>query len=90
MERVISPTEAIINGKTFLAGTNNYLGLTFDPSCIAAGERRARPRGTGTTGSRIANGTYAVHLALERELADFLRRASTAWSSPPAIRPISA
>ena len=35
MERVLSPTEAIINGrKTLLVGTNNYFGLTFDPSCM--------------------------------------------------------
>ena len=40
--------------------------------------RRARRRstafGTGTTGSRIANGTYAMHRELERELASFLGR----------------
>ena len=37
MERVLSPTEAIINGKpTLLVGTNNYFGLTFDPSCMDA------------------------------------------------------
>ncbi|MEM7026420.1 MAG: 8-amino-7-oxononanoate synthase, partial [Pseudomonadota bacterium] len=37
MDRVLSPTEAIVKGRrTLLAGTNNYLGLTFDPSCIAA------------------------------------------------------
>ena len=37
MERVLSPTEAIINGrKTLLVGTNNYFGLTFDPSCMEA------------------------------------------------------
>jgi 8-amino-7-oxononanoate synthase len=33
MDRVLSPTEAIIKGRrTLLAGTNNYLGLTFDPA----------------------------------------------------------
>ncbi len=32
MERVLSATEALVNGRpTILAGTNNYLGLTFDP-----------------------------------------------------------
>jgi 8-amino-7-oxononanoate synthase len=37
MEQVISPTEAIINGRrTILAGTNNYLGLTFHPECVEA------------------------------------------------------
>jgi 8-amino-7-oxononanoate synthase len=73
--KVISPTRAIINGReTILAGTNNYMGVTFEPSCIAAGQQALAEFGTGTTGSRIANGTYDMHLALEREIADFLGR----------------
>ena len=72
MEKLISPTEAIINGRrTILAGTNNYLGLTFDPGCIDAACRALHDSGTGTTGSRAANGTYSGHVALEQELADF-------------------
>jgi 8-amino-7-oxononanoate synthase len=72
MERIISPTEAVVNGRrTILAGTNNYLGLTFDPDCIDAACQAVRESGTGTTGSRMANGTFAGHMALERELADF-------------------
>jgi 8-amino-7-oxononanoate synthase len=54
-----------------LAGTNNYLGLTFDPECIEAAQRALAEQGTGTTGSRMANGTFAAHLALEQELAAF-------------------
>lgn len=72
IERIISPTEAIIDGKpTILVGTNNYLGLTFDPECVAAGQAALAESGTGTTGSRMANGSYLPHLALERELAEF-------------------
>jgi 8-amino-7-oxononanoate synthase len=72
MEKVISPTEAVINGRPMiLAGTNNYLGLTFDPDCIDAAANAVRELGTGTTGSRMANGTYAGHIQLEQELADF-------------------
>lgn len=72
IDRIISPTEAIIDGKqTILVGTNNYLGLTFDPECVTAGQSALVEAGTGTTGSRMANGSYAPHLALERELADF-------------------
>src|SRR5216683_106232 len=72
MERVLSPTEAIINGKkTLLVGTNNYFGLTFDPSCMEAAIEAIRAEGTGTTGSRIANGSYSEHVALEREIAEF-------------------
>jgi 8-amino-7-oxononanoate synthase len=72
MEKVISPTEAVINGRhMILAGTNNYLGLTFDPDCIEAAGTAVREQGTGTTGSRMANGTYSDHVQLEQELADF-------------------
>src|SRR6516165_4763040 len=72
MERVLSPTEAIINGKKcLLVGTNNYFGLTFDPSCMAAAIEAIRAEGTGTTGSRIANGSYSEHVELEREIAEF-------------------
>jgi 8-amino-7-oxononanoate synthase len=72
MEKVISPTEAIINGSpVILAGTNNYLGLTFDPDCIEAASIAVREQGTGTTGSRMANGSYSDHIQLEQELAEF-------------------
>lgn len=72
IDEIISPTEAMINGRhTILAGTNNYLGLTFDPDCVAAGQEALARLGTGTTGSRMANGNYSGHRALERELAEF-------------------
>jgi 8-amino-7-oxononanoate synthase len=72
MDKVLSPTEAIINGRLMiLAGTNNYMGLTFDPDCIKAASLAAQKLGTGTTGSRMANGTYSDHVLLERELANF-------------------
>lgn len=78
MEKILSPTEAVIKGRpTLLAGTNNYLGLTFHPDCIAAACRATEQEGTGTTGSRMANGTYAGHLALEKEMATFLGRSHT-------------
>ncbi len=72
VERILSPTEGMVAGRrVILGGTNNYLGLTFDPECIEAGAAALRSEGTGTTGSRMANGSYAGHLALERELAEF-------------------
>lgn len=74
-ERILSPTRAIINGReTILAGTNNYMGITFDADSIAAGKQALDDFGTGTTGSRIANGTYSLHRKLEDELARFLDR----------------
>lgn len=75
MERILSPTRALIGGReTILAGTNNYMGITFDPDCVEAGKRALDEYGTGTTGSRIANGTYEIHRELEREIASFLGR----------------
>lgn len=72
IEEIISPTVGRIAGReTILAGTNNYLGLTFDPRCIEASCRATQAEGTGTTGSRMANGTFSGHRALERELAEF-------------------
>ena len=74
-EKLLSPTRAIIEGReTILAGTNNYMGITFDPDCIQAGKDALDQFGTGTTGSRIANGSYALHKTLEEEFATFLKR----------------
>lgn len=71
-DEIISPTEAILNGRrTILLGTNNYLGMTFDDACIDKGIAALKEQGTGTTGSRIANGSYDGHKALERELTEF-------------------
>ncbi|MDZ4735037.1 MAG: aminotransferase class I/II-fold pyridoxal phosphate-dependent enzyme [Rhodospirillaceae bacterium] len=75
MDEVLSPTEAMIEGRhTILAGTNNYLGLTFEQSCVEASAEAVRAYGTGTTGSRVANGSYAGHKALEDSVADFFGR----------------
>lgn len=72
-DKMISPTRAIVgNREIILAGTNNYMGITFDPRCIAAGQKALTEFGTGTTGSRIANGSFALHTELEHELASFL------------------
>ena len=71
-EKVLSPTEALLDGRpVLLFGTNNYLGLTFDATCVAASVRALQEAGTGTTGSRIANGTYSDHALLERRIAQF-------------------
>jgi 8-amino-7-oxononanoate synthase len=72
IEEVYSATEARIGERrVILAGTNNYLGLTRDPACLAAAHEAIDREGTGTTGSRMANGSFAGHRALEREIAAF-------------------
>ncbi|BBU80957.1 hypothetical protein EIMP300_23570 [Escherichia coli] len=42
--------------------------VKFHPGAALAAQ------GTGTTGSRMANGSYAPHLALEKEIAEFFNR----------------
>ena len=72
MERVVSPTVAICNGReTILLGTYNYMGMTFDPDVIAAGKDALDKFGSGTTGSRVLNGTYVGHKECEEALKDF-------------------
>jgi len=74
MERVESPTVAICNGRrTILLGTYNYMGMTFDPDVIAAGKKALEEFGSGTTGSRVLNGTYSGHKECEKALRDFYR-----------------
>jgi 8-amino-7-oxononanoate synthase len=74
VEEVYSSTEAKIGDRRILfLGTNNYLGLTFSPECMQAAHDAIDNEGTGTTGSRMANGSYSGHRALEREFADFYR-----------------
>ncbi len=70
-----SPTEAEINGKIcIMMGSNNYLGLTFDSSAIEAARESLLNSGIGTTGSRVANGSYGPHQDLEQQIAKFFGR----------------
>ncbi|QZP08324.1 aminotransferase class I/II-fold pyridoxal phosphate-dependent enzyme [Caenibius sp. WL] len=72
MEKVLSPTRAICNGRdTILLGTYNYMGMTFDPDVIRAGKDALENFGAGTTGSRVLNGTYQGHREVEEALKDF-------------------
>lgn len=75
MEKILSPTRAIINDREcILLGTNNYLGLTFDEKAMKAAHDAIDNEGTGTTGSRVANGSYGSHENLECDIADFFGR----------------
>ena len=72
IDRVLSPGEVIVGGRpTLMFGSNNYLGLTLHPEVTEAARRAVLEYGTGTTGSRTANGTLAIHEDLEREFADW-------------------
>jgi glycine C-acetyltransferase len=54
--------------------SNSYLGMSFRPEVIGAEEEAARRYGSGPGAVRFISGTYDVHLALERRLAQFHRR----------------
>ncbi|MCQ2419498.1 MAG: pyridoxal phosphate-dependent aminotransferase family protein [Clostridia bacterium] len=68
-------TEVIMEGKRrIMLGSNNYLGLTTCPEVIEAGVKAYQQFGSGCSGSRFLNGTLLLHLELEKELAEFLRK----------------
>ena len=70
-------TEVMMEGKRrIMLGSNNYLGLTTHPEVIEAGIKAYEQYGSGCSGSRFLNGTLKLHLELEAELADFLRKES--------------
>src|SRR3984893_9931752 len=70
IDEVCSPAEVIIGGRrTLMCGSNNYLGLSFHPSVVAAARDAIDRHGAGTTGSRAANGTFAAHRRLEDAFA---------------------
>lgn len=71
IDEIVSATEGVIDGRrVILAGTNNYMGLTLDPDIVEPARDALARFGTGTTGSRMANGSYQLHQALERQFAD--------------------
>ena len=72
IEQVLGPCEVVVRGQpTLMFGSNNYLGLTLHPDVVDAARDAILEYGTGTTGSRTANGTLALHEDLEREFCDW-------------------
>lgn len=67
--------EVVMEGKRrIMLGSNNYLGLTTEPSVVDAGIEAFEKYGSGCSGSRFLNGTLKMHLELENELADFVHK----------------
>src|SRR5579862_8663966 len=58
--------------RRIMLGSNNYLGLTGDLRVRQGALDALNRYGTGLTGSRFLNGTTALHLELEHELAQWL------------------
>ncbi len=56
-------------GDIIILSSNNYLGLSDEPSVIEAGKRGLDQYGAGTASVRFICGTFAVHRELERACA---------------------
>ncbi len=66
-------TRVVMEGReVIMAGSNNYLGLSWDPRVKEAAIAATRKWGTSCSGSRLLNGTLALHEELETRLARFV------------------
>ncbi len=67
-----------VNGKKILmVGSNNYLGLFDDQTIKDATIEAVRKYGSSTCGSRFLNGTYSLHVEVEKKLAEFMGKEDT-------------
>ncbi|WP_433443204.1 aminotransferase class I/II-fold pyridoxal phosphate-dependent enzyme [Nonomuraea sp. CA-141351] len=74
--------EVVIDGRVLVqAGSNDYLGLSGDERVKEAAVEATRRLGTGSGGSRLSNGSLALHEELEARLAAFLGRAAVMVTS---------
>lgn len=70
-----SGTNIRLDGRDMIMlSSNDYLGLSFHPKVIEAGQKAMVKWGTSPTGARPSNGSRAYHVELEEKLADFLGR----------------
>jgi 8-amino-7-oxononanoate synthase len=72
MESPARPVVEMEGAARIMLGGNNYLGLTEDERVIQGARDALERYGTGMTGSRLLNGTTAMHLELEAEIADWM------------------
>ncbi len=62
-----------LDGREYvMLSSNDYLGLSFHPKVIEAGQRALEKWGSSTTGARLANGSRRYHVELEEALAAFV------------------
>lgn len=59
-------------GDVIVLSSNNYLGLSDEPSVIDAGKRGLDEYGAGTASVRFICGTFDIHRELEERIAQFL------------------
>ena len=66
------PVVTMEGAERIMLGSNNYLGLTGDERVMDGARAALETYGTGLTGSRLLNGTIALHIELEREIAEWV------------------
>jgi 8-amino-7-oxononanoate synthase len=72
IDYVDSPRVSVRGRECLLLGSNSYIGLSTHPTVVSASVKATEDFGTGTTGSRLLNGTYRLHVELEHQIADWL------------------
>jgi len=72
LEGPAGPVVEMEGAARIMLGSNNYLGLTADERVIQGAQAALNTYGTGLTGSRLLNGTIALHLELEQEIAEWM------------------
>ncbi len=72
LEGPAGPVVEMEGAERIMLGSNNYLGLTGDERVIQGARSALNTYGTGLTGSRLLNGTIALHLELEQEIAEWM------------------
>jgi glycine C-acetyltransferase len=77
-------------GEIIILSSNNYLGLSNEPSVIAAGKDALDRFGAGTASVRFICGTFTIHRALEAACARLVGTAASlsfvsAWNANEAL-----
>ena len=90
LNHIASPQSAWVEmegrGKTLILSSNNYLGLSNEPSVVNAGIEGLHKFGAGTGSVRFICGTFTIHRELEEALARFVGTAASmsyvsAWNA---------
>src|ERR1700710_2778341 len=72
LEGPAGPVVEMEGAARIMLGSNNYLGLTGDERVVQGAQEALNRYGTGLTGSRLLNGTIALHHELEQEIAEWM------------------
>jgi glycine C-acetyltransferase len=77
-------------GEVIILSSNNYLGLSNEPSVVAAGKDALDRFGAGTASVRFICGTFTIHRALEAACARLVGTAASlsfvsAWNANEAV-----